>query len=203
MKKNLRIFEDNHLLVVNKPAGLLVQPTKEEPRSLVTELRKEYRFLEPIHRLDKPVSGIVVFAKSSKALARLMKEIRERRVEKHYLALVADKPPQQKERLTHKLVHGDHQAFIDKSGKESALSYEIIGEKGPYYLLKVDLETGRYHQIRAQLAAIGSPIVGDKKYGSRVLFKEGVIALHHAEMRIAHPISQEIMTFSAPSALNK
>ncbi|MEI6531193.1 MAG: RNA pseudouridine synthase [Chlamydiota bacterium] len=188
---------------MNKPGGILVQPTSQEPYSLLTELRKEYRFIEPIHRIDKPVSGVVVFAKSSKALPRLMKEIRERRTRKRYLALVAKKPFHLEGTLIHKLVHGDHKAYIDESGKESKLSYKFLEDKGPYFLLSIDLETGRYHQIRAQMAAIGCPIVGDAKYGSKVFFKEGVIALHHAEMSIAHPITHEIMTFIAPSVLNK
>ncbi len=188
---------------MNKPGGLLVQPTSQESHSLLTELRKEYSFIEPIHRIDKPVSGIVVFAKSSKALPRLMKEIREKRTQKRYWALISKKPPHLTATLMHKLVHGDHKAFVNEGGKESRLSYHFLNKKGPYFLLSIDLETGRYHQIRAQMADIGCPIVGDSKYGSKFYFKEGVIALHHAEMSIKHPITHEIMTFLAPSDLNK
>jgi 23S rRNA pseudouridine1911/1915/1917 synthase len=196
------IFEDNHLLVVDKPSGLLVQPTKEESDSLLTRLRQKYTFLEPIHRIDKPVSGVVVFAKSSKALARLMAAVREKRCRKHYVALVAKKPPADKGRLEHTLAHGHHRALLSEEGKESALTYEVLGRKGAYYLLGIDLETGRYHQIRMQLAAIGSPIVGDQKYGSREPYHEKAIALHHEEMQLPHPVSGEMMTFTAPWRLN-
>ena len=197
--KNLNIiYEDNHLLVVSKPSGLLVQPTELENDSVVTRLRERYKFVEPIHRIDKPVSGVVVLAKSSKALSRLMAAVREKRVKKHYLALVAKKPPTASARLVHKLVHGHHRAEINEKGKESSLHYTLLGRRGPYYLLRIDLETGRYHQIRSQLAHIGSPIVGDKKYGSQEPFKDKAIALHHEEMQIPHPISQEMMSFKDP-----
>lgn len=195
MKNLAIIYEDNHLLVVSKPPGLLVQPTELDNSSVVTELRKRYKFVEPIHRIDKPVSGVVVLAKSRKALSRLMAAMREKRVKKFYLALVAQKPPQEKARLVHKLVHGHHRAEIDEAGKESSLHYTLLGRRGPYYLLRIDLETGRYHQIRLQLARMGSPIVGDKKYGSHEAFKEKAIALHHEEIQIPHPISQEMMSF--------
>ena len=195
------LFEDNHMLVAVKPGGLLTQPTELEADCLVARLKKQagLKFLEPIHRLDKVSSGIVVLAKSSKALSRMMKSLRERTCSKAYLALTDKKPTETKAVLKHSLLREDFKTKPGAQGKEARLSYEVLGKKGPYYLISIDLDTGRYHQIRAQLSAIGCPIVGDAKYGSSKPFKKGAIALHHKTMSLPHPISGEIKTFTAPA----
>lgn len=198
------LYEDNHLLVCDKPAGLLTQPTDKIKTSLETEakawLKKKYEkkgnvFLEAIHRLDRVVSGVVVFAKTSKALSRLKKEVREKQTKKQYHALVSPPPQKHEATLEHRLIHGDHCAEVSPKGKASILHYKILESKKGKALLEVDLETGRYHQIRVQLATIGSPIVGDVKYGSRETWHGAGIALHHSTFSIRHPITQELLQF--------
>ncbi|GAB4226865.1 MAG: pseudouridine synthase [Chlamydiales bacterium] len=198
------LYEDNHLLVIDKPAGLLTQPTENETESAETwgkEWIRQHKhktgnvFLHPIHRIDKPVSGIVVFAKTSKALSRLQKSMREARYRKMYRALVSPSPKLEESTLQHCIVHGSYKAFIDDhhpDAKEALLNYRVI-EKFPdgSSLLEIELITGRYHQIRVQMQAIGSPIVGDIKYGSEVPYKDKAIALHHYQMEILHPITQQ------------
>lgn len=192
------LFEDNHLLVLDKPAGLLTQPTDREEDSLLTRAREFIKkrdkkpgnvFLEPIHRIDKPVRGIVVFAKTSKALSRLMRAIREKRCKKFYRALVSGKVPKKEGTLTHHLIHGEYRAHIsnEEDAKVSTLHYKVLKKEGKHTLLEIELETGRYHQIRVQLAAIGCPIVGDKKYGSNELLPDGMIALTHIRFIFPHP----------------
>lgn len=204
------LFVDNHLLVVNKPAGLLTQPSGTEQESL-EHLAKEWIkttyqkpgnvFLHTVHRLDKPVSGVVVFARTSKALSRLNESIREKQAKKIYYALVEGKPLANEGTLEHYIIHDDFQAKIVSpnypSAKLARLHYRVIKQQGPYTLLEVELETGRYHQIRLQLAAMDCPIIGDKKYGSSQLL-DGNIALHHARLQLTHPVSGELLAFEAP-----
>ncbi len=195
------LYLDNHLFIVNKPAGLLTQPTENSSDSL-EELAKAYikeRFEKPgavylhaVHRLDKPVSGIVLFARTSKALSRLQEQQRNREIQKVYFALVDQEPKDKSGELKHKLLHGSHKAEVSESGKEAILRYRVVGKN----LLRIELITGRYHQIRAQLAAIGSPIVGDKKYGSHKSCAEGQIALHHGEMVFVHPTTKKEINIS-------
>lgn len=199
---NIRIlFEDNHLLVVDKPSGLLTQPTALEADCLVSRLKKQQgiTFLEPIHRIDRVTSGIVVLAKTSKALSRLMEALRKKTCSKQYIALVEKRPNPPEGMLEDLLEHGSFRAIKGEGpkAKKALLTYQLKGKKGPFYRLVIQIETGRYHQIRAQLSAIGCPIVGDKKYGSSKPFKEKAIALHHQMMTIPHPISGEMMTFTA------
>lgn len=202
------VFEDNHLLVVNKPAGLLTQPSGTSQDSLEAQakvyIKQKYNkpgnvFLEAIHRLDKPVSGLVVFAKTSKALSRLNAAQREKSSQKIYLALIERPLSQPSGTLQHYLVHEDYRARIahpgDPEAKRSVLHYRTTGEREGFPLVEIELETGRYHQIRAQFAAAGSPLLGDKKYGSRVSFPQAEIALHHFRITLLHPITQEILTF--------
>lgn len=197
------LFEDNHLLVVNKHAGILTQPTPESPLSLQNELKawlkQKYAkpgnvFCEPIHRLDKPVSGVVVFAKTSKALTKLNASIRAGETTKKYMALVVPMPKKPEATLEHFLAHGNHRAEVvsecDPRGQRCSLQYRV---NVPY--VDIELYTGRYHQIRAQMAAIECPIVGDQKYGSKQPFFPGAIALHHARFTIPHPITKEVLTF--------
>lgn len=208
------IFEDNHLFVVNKPAGMLTQPNDTDSLSLQdlckAYIKEKYQkpynvFLEPIHRIDKPVSGIVVFAKTSKALTRLHQAIREKDTVKIYLALVDGRPPRAEATLEDYLYHDDYRAKIVSKGHKDAklarLHYKTLKNEGTQTLLEVALETGRYHQIRVQLAAIGCPVSGDAKYGSTTSRPAGTIALHHFKMSIPHPVSKEMIHLEAPASL--
>jgi 23S rRNA pseudouridine1911/1915/1917 synthase len=205
------IFEDNHQLVVNKPGGLLTQPSGTEQDSLEAMaknwIKDRYQkpgnvFLEAIHRLDKPVSGVVLFARTSKALGRLQASMRDKRSHKLYLAVVEGVPSLHEAMLEHYLMHDDYQSRIvqqnEPNAKLARLHYRIIGQKGGQSILEVILDTGRYHQIRAQLSAIGHPILGDVKYGSRSPYLPGFIALHHYCLQVPHPITDEMQTFKAP-----
>jgi 23S rRNA pseudouridine1911/1915/1917 synthase len=201
------LFEDNHLLVVNKPAGLLTQPSGTDQDSLEAQakayLKEKYNkpgnvFLEAVHRLDKPVSGIVIFAKTSKALSRLNESLRSKQAKKIYRAWVEGIPKQKEATLEHYLQHGDFVASVvskeHPEAKLARLSYKMLESKENSSLLEITLETGRYHQIRAQLAAIGHPILGDTKYGSKTTAQE--IALTHVRLEIEHPVTKEKMLFS-------
>ena len=169
------LYEDNHLFIVNKPAGLLTQPTKQEPDSLETRAKQWIKeaakkpgnvFLHAIHRLDRPVSGIIAFAKTQKALERLNEASREKQTVKHYLALIEGAPKSNVGALEHNLIHDDYRAAVHPAGKHARLTYKVLEKMPRKCLIEVFLETGRYHQIRAQFAYIGCPILGDTKYGS-------------------------------------
>jgi len=208
------LYEDNHLIAVNKPAGLLTQPTDQNDTSLEGILKEWIKekynkpgkvFLGTIHRLDRPVSGIVLFAKTSKALSRLNASMRSREMHKTYHALVEGKPPKEKDTLEHHLRHDDYRAEVCRSdhpdAKHAKLHYKILKYNEQTTLLEVVLETGRYHQIRVQCAAMGCPIVGDAKYGSRKSLPGGIIALHHARLEFIHPVTHVKMCLEAPSSL--
>lgn len=205
------LFEDNHLFVVNKPAGLLTQPSGTSQDSLENHckdwIKEAYQkpgnvFLAAAHRLDKPASGIVIFAKTSKALSRLNESIRDKRFKKSYYALVEGSLKESEGVLEHYLMHDDYQARLAKADEPNAkfcrLLYNVVDSLNSFTLLDIDLETGRYHQIRAQLAAMGYPIIGDHKYGSRVKFMPEAIALHHYYLEIPHPTTKILMQFKAP-----
>lgn len=205
------LYEDNHLLVVNKPAGLLTQPSGTDHMNLEelckSWIKEKYHkpgavFLEAIHRLDKPVSGIVVFAKTSKSLSRLQAFVRSKTMQKIYYAIVEGFVKQKEKTLEHYLIHGDYKAHLSTQEKErskkSRLHYQLVKSLQELSLLEISLETGRYHQIRAQLSAIGHPILGDTKYGSHVNLPSDVIALHHYKLQIPHPTKEIIMKFQAP-----
>jgi 23S rRNA pseudouridine1911/1915/1917 synthase len=207
----LILYADNHLLAVNKPAGLLTQDSGTGLRNMEDWAREWVRadkdkagkvFLNAVHRIDKAVSGIVLFARTSKALTRLNENIRDRKCTKIYHALVEGQPPEVSAQLVHWLLHEDHRAEISKEGgpgaQRAVLSYRRLKKLGDLSLLEVDLETGRYHQIRAQLAAIGCPIAGDTKYGSHITSPEKSIALHHAQLTITHPTRREALVLEAP-----
>lgn len=206
------LFEDNHLLAVNKAAGVLTQPTDIQTESLETLLKswlkEKYQkpgnvFLGIIHRLDRPVSGIVIFAKTSKALSRLNDAMRNREMRKTYLAIVEGKPPQEHGTLEHYLRHDEFRAEICQKNSPEAkiarLHYKTLKSAAQTTLLEVILETGRYHQIRAQFAAIGCPVAGDAKYGSTLNIPGGAIALHHARMELIHPVTRETLIIKAPA----
>lgn len=188
------LYEDNHLLVLYKEAGLLTQPSGTDQDSLESQAKvwiKEVKkksgsvFLEAVHRLDKDVAGIVLFAKTSKALSRLQKAQREQLFEKIYYAKVEGSPPKSGT-LKNRLKHSSHRAIPSSSGKDCLLHFERISQG----ILRIHLVTGRYHQIRAQLALAGYPIWGDQKYGSKLQWPKG-IALLHGEMSFPHPVSNE------------
>lgn len=200
------IFEDNHLLVVVKPGGLPTQPTPLSDASLETEakawLKAKYHksgnvYLHAIHRLDRPVSGVVVFAKTSKALSRLQASIRERKTKKTYIAWV-EGILEGEGTFEDYLIHGDHVALLGKphapNSKLCRLHYKVLESKNQKTLVEIDLETGRYHQIRAQFGFRKYPIYGDRKYGSSTTLDH--IALHHLAFSIPHPVGGEMMTFS-------
>jgi 23S rRNA pseudouridine1911/1915/1917 synthase len=206
------LYEDNHLLVLNKPAGVLVQGDKTGDIPLV-ELAKEYIgkkyhkpgavFLGVVHRLDRPVSGVVVFARTSKSLERMNKLFREKQTKKTYWALVSNKPPQAEGTLIHWLVKDELKnkttAYRHEhpEGSRSELNYKLIRQASGNYLLEVNPITGRPHQIRVQLASMGCPILGDIKYGSLIQTPDGSIALHARQLQFVHPVRNEPVTISA------
>lgn len=211
---NLNIlFEDNHLLVINKRVGDLVQGDQTGDPSLV-DIIKEYIkvkydkpgavFLGVVHRLDRPTSGVVVFAKTSKALTRLNETFKNRETQKTYWAIVKNRPPQVQETLLHYIKrnpkNNTSKAHIHEvpDSKKASLEYKIIKELTSYFALEVDLHTGRHHQIRAQLAAIGCPIKGDLKYGFDRSNPDGGIHLHARQLVLVHPVTKENMAFTAP-----
>lgn len=207
------IYEDNHLLVINKPGGMLSQGDQTGDASIVDMykhyLKKKYNkpgnvFLGLVHRLDRPVSGVMVLAKTGKALSRLTGQFREKTIEKYYYALVKTKPPLPAQQLEHYLLKNRKQnkSYVNKtSGKEAkkaVLDYKTVGASDNYHLLKVRLLTGRHHQIRCQLAHIGCPVKGDLKYGFPRSNPDGGISLHAGELEITHPVSKERKVFTAP-----
>ena len=207
----LILFADNHLLAINKPAGLLSQDSGTGLRNVEDWAREWVRvdknksgavFLNAVHRIDKAVSGVVLFARTSKALSRLNEEIRKRSCKKIYHVLVEGVPPKPAGQLVHWLLHEHHRAELCREGSRGAqravLAYRTLKRMGELTLLEVDLETGRYHQIRAQLSAIGSPIAGDEKYGARQRSKHKDIALHARQLEITHPTLKELVIITAP-----
>lgn len=205
------LYHDNHLLAVNKPAGLLTQPSGTERDNLEDRAKayiKETRnkpgnvFLHAVHRLDQVVSGVVLFACTDKALSRLNADLRAHRFTKIYLATICGTPPQRAGSLRHFLTHDDYRATVTEEGapgaRECLLDYKILKQSGETSLLEIHLHTGRYHQIRAQLAAAGCPILGDEKYGSKVKLPDGGIALHHARLTVIQPVTKNELVIEAP-----
>jgi 23S rRNA pseudouridine1911/1915/1917 synthase len=203
------LYVDNHILVVNKPAGIATQPspTSDESLELLCKnwIKETYKkpgnvFLHALHRLDKPVSGIVLFARTSKALSRLNQAMRDKKMHKTYTGLVEGSLTPLTGTLEHYLTHGDHIAHIvspsTPTAKRARLSYTVKQTLPFASLVEISLETGRYHQIRAQMSAIGHPIIGDTKYGSSMTLTSGNIALCHSHFSFPHPISNEILSIS-------
>ncbi|MGN0310141.1 MAG: RluA family pseudouridine synthase, partial [Bacteroides sp.] len=207
------VYEDNHLIIVNKAASEIVQGDKtgDMPlsESLKLYLKEKYGkpgnvFLGVVHRLDRPVSGLVIFAKTSKALARLNTMLAQGEVKKTYWAIVTARPPQEEGELTHYLVRNEQQnksyAYDrERPGSKLAiLHYRLIATTDRYWLLEVDLKTGRHHQIRCQLAKMGCPIKGDLKYGAPRSNPDGSISLHARRIRFVHPVSKQPIDLTAP-----
>lgn len=207
------VYEDNHIIVVNKTSSEIVQGDKtgDTPLSETVKqyLKEKYNkpgnvFVGVVHRLDRPVSGLVVFAKTSKALARLNEMFRNSEVKKTYWAIVKECPRETEGELVHYLVRNEKQnksyAYDKevKNSKKAVLHYKLMGHSQNYYLLEVDLKTGRHHQIRCQLAKMGCPIKGDLKYGSPRSNPDGSICLHARSVKFIHPVSKEQVELMAP-----
>lgn len=213
-KNNLQIIhEDNHIIVVNKRVGDIVQGDKtgDKPLSDVVKeyIKEKYNkpgdvFLGVVHRLDRPTTGIVVFAKTSKALTRLNETFKNRETQKTYWAVVKKLPPKENDTLVHFLKrntkNNTSKAHLKEvpDSKIASLDYKIIKELNNYYALEINLHTGRHHQIRAQLSAIGSPIKGDLKYGFDRSNPDGGIHLHARKLVFIHPVSKENIEIIAP-----
>ena len=207
------LYEDNHLIIVNKAAGEIVQGDKTGDKPL-SEMVKEYLkvkynksgnvFCGVTHRLDRPTSGVVVFAKTSKALSRLNEMFKKGQMDKTYWAIVKKRPAKEEDTLTHYLIKTERNnkstAYDTEkpNTKKAVLHYKLIASSDNYHLLEVDLETGRHHQIRCQLSKIGSPIKGDLKYGAERSNPDGSISLHARKISFIHPVSKEKIEVTAP-----
>jgi len=213
-KNNLQILhEDNHLIIVNKRVGDLVQGDKTGDKPL-SDVVKEYIkdkynkpgevFLGVVHRLDRPTTGIVVFARTSKALTRMNELFSNRETQKTYWAIVKNKPEKAEDKLVHYLKRNEKNNTTKAHSKEvpdsklASLDYKIFKELNNYFALEINLHTGRHHQIRAQLSAIGSPIKGDLKYGFDRSNPDGGIHLHARKLAFIHPVSKENVIIVAP-----
>ena len=207
------LYEDNHIIAVNKRVGDIVQGDKtgDNPLSEIVKsfLKKKYNklnnvFLGVVHRIDRPTSGVVIFAKTSKSLKRLNNMIKNSEIEKFYWAITKNKPEKRNDTLVHWLKKNPknnkstHFKKETENSKKSILHYKIIKELKNYYLLEVILETGRHHQIRTQLSAIGCPIKGDLKYGYERSNKDGGICLHAKKISFSHPVTKKKILISAP-----
>lgn len=207
------VYEDNHVIIVSKVSGEIVQGDKTGDKPL-NETVKQYIkeayakpgdvFLGVVHRLDRPVFGLVLFARTSKALARMNTMFANGDVHKTYWAIVKDEPPQAEGTLTHWLVRNEKQNksyAYDREvprSKKAVLDYKVIGRSDNYYLIEVDLKTGRHHQIRCQLAKIGCPIKGDLKYGAKRSNPDGSISLLSRSMQFVHPVSKQEIAVTSP-----
>ncbi|MBQ9201818.1 MAG: RluA family pseudouridine synthase [Bacteroidales bacterium] len=207
------LYEDNHLIIINKSGSEIVQSDQTGDPSLEEELKRwikeKYRkpgnvFLGVVHRLDRPVSGVVVFARTSKALIRLNEMFRQGEVHKTYLAIVRNIPREPEGTLEQYLVRNEKQnkSYVcdrERPGaKKAVLHYRLVGRSDRYGLLEIDLKTGRHHQIRCQLASMGCPIRGDLKYGFPRSNPGGSISLHARRISFIHPVSKELIEVTAP-----
>lgn len=203
------LYEDNHLLLLNKRTGEIVQGDKtgDEPLSETLKAFIAQRdgkpgqvFMGVPHRLDRPVSGVVLFAKTSKALERLNEMLRKGQIHKTYWALTANHPPKDSDTLTDLLIRNEAQnkSFVSKTGKEARLKYTLIQTTERYFLLEVELYTGRHHQIRCQLSHMGCPIKGDLKYGAKRSNPDGGISLLARHIQFIHPVKKTEVDVTAP-----
>lgn len=207
------LYEDNHLLVVNKHCGDLVQSDPDGTEAIEDQIKAMIKirdhkpgavFLGVVHRIDRPVSGAVLFAKTSKALTRLNEMIRNGEIKKSYWAITESRPAEEEGELRHWIVRNaktnrSHAHQRPKGdGKEAMLAYRVLGASTNYTLIEVDLKTGRHHQIRAQLSAIGCSIKGDLKYGAKRSNRDGGISLHSRSIEFRHPVRGEVIKVTAP-----
>jgi len=206
------LYEDNHIIAVFKRSSDLAQGDKTGDVSLDTEVKKylgeKYKkpgevFLGVVHRLDRPVSGVLLYARTSKALERLNEMFRDKQVKKTYLAIVKERPPDDEATITHFLKKNEAQnkSYVYdtevKGSKSASLTYRLKGRSEKYYMLEIELHTGRHHQIRAQLAKIGCPIKGDLKYGFQRSNEDGSISLFARKIEFIHPVKKEPVTIIA------
>jgi 23S rRNA pseudouridine1911/1915/1917 synthase len=207
------LYEDNHIIAVNKKSSQIVQSDKTGDEPLVDLLKNFIKqrdnkpgevFLGIVHRLDRPVGGVIVFAKTSKALARMNELFRAGEIKKIYLAIVKNAPPKEHDVITHFLFRNEERNksyaynFQKKQTKEARLEYSVVDKSDNYTLLKIRLFTGRHHQIRCQLAAIGSPVKGDLKYGFDRSNDDASISLIAYSITFVHPVKQETVCITAP-----
>ena len=207
------LYEDNHVIVVNKRSGDIVQgdktgdvPLSDDVKAYIKEryAKPGEVFLGVVHRLDRPVSGVVLFARTSKALSRLSEMFRTRAVKKTYWVIVGNQPPQTEGTLTHWLTRNEKtntaRAYDREvpGSKQAILDYRVIARSDRYFLLEVNLHTGRHHQIRCQLSKIGCPIKGDLKYGAPRSNPDGGISLHARRIQFEHPVSHLPIDVTAP-----
>ncbi|MXS71314.1 RNA pseudouridine synthase [Flavobacteriaceae bacterium W22] len=207
------VYEDNHLLVINKKVGQLVQGDKTGDESLLEAIKNFIKkrdnkpgnvFLGLVHRIDRPTSGLVIYAKTSKALSRLTQMVKNREIKKIYWAVVAKEMIPRTQKLVHYLKKNEknNKAIVfpkaTDGAKEAILTYNVIKNLDNYLLLEIDLETGRHHQIRAQLSKTGVPIKGDLKYGSPRSNPDGGINLHARKLEFIHPVTKEKIEITAP-----
>lgn len=211
--ENIQIlYEDNHIIIVNKRVGDIVQGDKtgDIPLGEIVKnyIQKKYEkpgnvFLGVVHRIDRPTSGIVIFARTSKALERLNEMLREKKIEKTYWAIIKNNPPKESDTLIHFLrknpKNNKSTTFNTETegSKKAILHYKLLKKLDKYSLLEINLETGRHHQIRCQLAAIGCPIKGDLKYGFPRSNSDGGIHLHARKIEFTHPVKNEIISLTA------
>ena len=217
--RNLDIlFEDNHLIIINKKPGDIVQKDKTNDISLL-EIVKEYLkrkynkpgnvYLGLIHRIDRPTSGLVMFAKTSKALSRMNNMLKGKMIVKTYWAITKNKPEKKSSQLVHWLKKNEkknkstHFSRETKNAKKAILDYTIIKELENYFLLEIIMRSGRHHQIRCQLQAIGCPIKGDLKYGAKRSNSDGSIDLHAKHLKFIHPVTKKEINLNAPVRENK
>jgi len=211
------LWEDNHLIAINKRVGQLVQADTSGDLALEDELKQFIKesdnkpgnvYLGVTHRIDRPVSGVVLFAKTSKALARINALFKEGTIKKTYWAIVKNRPPKSTDLLVHYLVRDTKKnktvayPYPRNDAKESRLNYRVLGQSVNYYFLEIDLLTGRHHQIRCQLAKIDCPIKGDLKYGFPRSNPDGGICLHSRSLEFEHPVKKEIITIKASAPLD-
>jgi len=207
------LYQDNHLIIVNKLPSQIVQGDKtgDEPLSEILKkyIKEKYHkpgevFLGVVHRLDRPVSGVVLFARTSKALSRLNEMLKERTIKKIYWAVVKNPPPEKTGHLIHYLFRDEkkNKSFIvsenRKDAKKAELIYHLLKSSDNYHLLEIELLTGRHHQIRAQLAHIGCPVKGDLKYGFPRTNPDASIHLHSRRIKFLHPVKKEQLAIEAP-----
>ena len=204
------IFEDNHLIAVNKKSGEIVQGDKTGDEPLSERVKKYLKvkynkpgnvFLGTIHRIDRPTSGIVIFAKTSKALSRMNEKFRQNKISKTYWAIVKNRLPKKNDLLEHYLLKNQkkNKSFLstEEKGKFSVLEYNFLNNLNNYFLYEIFPKTGRHHQIRVQLSTIGSPIKGDLKYGAKRSNTNGGINLHAKKIDFNHPVTKENVSIEA------
>lgn len=209
------LYEDNHLIVVNKRPGQIVQGDKTGDECMADEIKafikvRDHKpgnvFCGVVHRLDRPVSGVVLFAKTSKALSRMNDAVKNHEMKKTYWAVTKDMPPRTQGRLEEWMIRKEslNKSFVVKPGtpdaKQAVLDYKVLADsQGGYHLIEIDLHTGRHHQIRCQLAHMGCPIKGDLKYGAPRSNKDGSISLHARRLEFLHPVKREWVAVEAPA----